>query len=209
MKFLKKLTACFRCSEEEDFNLKNSLSALEYYQPEEYDIQLGVAEMAEQSARSLEILKIQTACCRAEIEALRAEIHELRIEAANRSTLNNSTDSDDTGFSGSNGIDSPTRLNAFDLVPHSITTVNLDYTVPQVISDVASRSTTTSSSTRSVRHGTQSTAPYDGYIMPPRQMSAARMTLRRAEANINERLIEAIEEVSRKIPAFIDFPTEV
>ena len=51
--------------------------------------------------------------------------------------------------------------------------------------------------------------PIEGIKPIKKQMSSARINLRKAEANINEKLIEAIEEVSKKIPKFIDFPTEV
>ena len=171
MKFLKKLKLCFRG--EKECEKRDSLADLEFYQPERYsDVKMDVHEMAEQSARALENLKMQTACCRAEIDALKAEIQELKIENMNRSVASSGVSSVDTGF-GSNENDSPRRHYDYDWTNQSISP-DLDQ-----------------SETRVTR------------------MSSARIRLRQTEVNINEKLIEAIDKVSQKIPKFIDFPSEV
>ena len=86
-KNVQKLFGCFKPKTTEP-----DMSMLEYYEPDR--INLTIREMAETAVESLESLKMQTDCCRKEIEMLRAEITELRREHINRSL--NSTD---TGFS--------------------------------------------------------------------------------------------------------------
>lgn len=117
------------------------MSMLEYYEPDR--INLTIREMAETAVESLESLKMQTDCCRKEIEMLRSEITELRREHINRSL--NSTD---TGFS--------------DELETSI-----------------------------------------------RDRSSNSMALWRAEAAMHAKLYEAVEEVAKKVPQFLDYPTEV
>ena len=176
MKFLKKIKLCFRG--EKECEKRDSLADLEFYQPERYsDVKMDVHEMAEQSARALENLKMQTACCRAEIDALKAEIQELRIENMNRSVASSGVSSVDTGF-GSNEYDSPRRL-----------MYDYDWT-QNTQSEMGQISQSETGMTRS-------------------KMSSARIRLRQTEVNINEKLIEAIDKVSQKIPKFIDFPSEV
>ena len=178
MKFLKKIKLCFRG--EKECEKRDSLADLEFYQPERYsDVKMDVHEMAEQSARALENLKMQTACCRAEIDALKAEIQELRIENMNRSVASSGVSSVDTGF-GSNENDSPRRL-----------IYDYDWTE-------------NNQSEMSSNTGSQSETG-----MTRAKMSSARIRLRQTEVNINEKLIEAIDKVSQKIPKFIDFPSEV
>ena len=174
MKFLKKIKLCFRG--EKECEKRDSLADLEFYQPERYsDVKMDVHEMAEQSARALENLKMQTACCRAEIDALKAEIQELRIENMNRSVASSGVSSVDTGF-GSNENDSPRRP-----------IYDYDWT-----------------------ENNQSEMPSNSQSETGRaKMSSARIRLRQTEVNINEKLIEAIDKVSQKIPKFIDFPSEV
>ena len=190
MKFFKNIICLRKPATKE--GPESDMSMLEFYdanQPAyetEYEAKCGVAQMVQQSARTLEILKIQTACCRAEIENLRSEVRELRAETM----INQSAESTDTGFSGSNGFD-------------SICNRSESYSPVSWNDDVITH-VTSSSNGDSIDY-----EPIEGIKPLRRQMSSARINLRKAEANINQKLIQAIEEVSKKIPKFIDFPTEV
>ena len=136
----KLFTSCFMTTFDEP-----DMSMLEYYQPNrQLDENLTIREMAETAVESLEGLKMQTDCCKREIEFLRGEIRELRREHINRSL--NSTD---TGFLEEEEDDSLSNR------------------------------------------------------------SSASNALWRAEAHMHRKLYEAVEQVARRVPQFLDYADEV